>query len=72
MNWLTKECHSEMHIKIGKEVEAGNCQKPTSLQHTHEGSIGNLCNEEIEKMMQQTIAQFPFKKIKDTLENLVK
>jgi argininosuccinate lyase len=62
----------DAYIKIGKEVEAGNYQKPTSLQHTHEGSIGNLCNEEIEKMMQQTIAQFPFKKIKDTLENLVK
>jgi argininosuccinate lyase len=62
----------DAYIKIGKEVEAGNYQKPTSLQHTHEGSIGNLCNEAIEKMMQQTIAQFPFKKIKDTLENLVK
>jgi len=61
----------DAYIKVGKDVEAGNYQKPTSINHTHEGSIGNLCNDEIERMMQQTINQFPFQKIKDALDKLV-
>jgi len=61
----------DAYIKVGKDVEAGNYQKPTSINHTHEGSIGNLCNDEIERMMQQTINQFPFQKIKEALDKLV-
>ena len=61
----------DAYIKVGKDVEAGNYQKPTSINHTHEGSIGNLCNDEIQRMMQQTINQFPFQKIKDALDKLV-
>jgi len=62
----------DAYIKVGKAVEAGNYQKPNTIHHTHEGSIGNLCNAEIEKMMQKTIDQFPFQKIKNALDNLVK
>jgi argininosuccinate lyase len=62
----------DAYIQIGKEVESGNYTKPIALKHTHEGSIGNLCNVEIENMMQKTIAQFPFQKIKEALEDLVK
>lgn len=61
----------DAYIQIGKEVESGNYTKPQTLNHTHEGSIGNLCNDEIERMMNKTIAQFPFPKIKETLENLI-
>ena len=46
----------DAYIKVGKDVEAGNYQKPSSINHTHEGSIGNLCNNEIEKMMEKAIA----------------
>ncbi len=61
----------DAYIKVGKDVESGNYQKPTSINHTHEGSIGNLCNDEIEKMMEKSIAQFPFQKIKTALYKLV-
>jgi argininosuccinate lyase len=61
----------DAYIKIGKEVESGNYQKPQSVLHTHEGSMGNLCNEEIEMMMQNIIAQFPFQKIEDALNKLI-
>ena len=61
----------DAYIKVGKEVESGNYQKPATIQHTHEGSIGNLCNDKIEKMMDKTIAQFPFKKISKALAQLV-
>ncbi len=61
----------DAYIKVGKDVESGNYNKPSTLHHTHEGSIGNLCNEDIEKMMEANIALFPFKKIKDALSQLI-
>ena len=61
----------DAYIKVGKDVESGNYNKPSSLHHTHEGSIGNLCNKDIEKMMEANIALFPFKKIKDALSQLI-
>jgi argininosuccinate lyase len=62
----------DAYIKVGKDVEANRYEKPTTLNHTHEGSIGNLCNDNIEQIMENTLAQFPFEKIKNALENLVK
>lgn len=62
----------DAYIKVGKDVEANSYEKPTTLNHTHEGSIGNLCNDNIEQIMENTLAQFPFEKIKNALENLVK
>jgi argininosuccinate lyase len=61
----------DAYIKVGKDVESGKYYKPSTLHHTHEGSIGNLCNEDIEKMMAANIALFPFKKIKDALSQLI-
>ncbi len=61
----------DAYIEVGKDVEAGNYEKPATINHTHEGSIGNLCNNEIEKMMEQTLSQFPFQKIKIALEKLI-
>lgn len=61
----------DAYIKVGKDVESGNYQKPAAIQHTHEGSIGNLCNEEIQKMMEAKIALFPFEKINTALARLI-
>jgi argininosuccinate lyase len=38
---------------IGNTIEKGefNVELSKTLNHTHEGSIGNLCNEEIQKEM---------------------
>lgn len=61
----------DAYIKVGKEVESGNYQKPVSVQHSHEGSIGNLCNDVIEKNMQKTISQFPFESIRNAINSLI-
>lgn len=37
------------YVQVGQQIEAGNFDKTTELHHTHEGSIGNLCNDEIVK-----------------------
>lgn len=43
----------EAYVKVGQEIEAGNFDKSTKLNHTHEGSIGNLCNDEIVKKFEK-------------------
>jgi argininosuccinate lyase len=41
------------------------------VNHTHEGSIGNLCNEEISEAFKQVISQFNFAKVEEALKKLV-
>ncbi|MES2690158.1 MAG: argininosuccinate lyase [Bacteroidota bacterium] len=36
---------------VGEEIETGTFKAGMQVTHTHEGSIGNLCNEEIKKQM---------------------
>ncbi|HEY8388097.1 MAG TPA: argininosuccinate lyase [Parasegetibacter sp.] len=50
----------DAYKKIGLDIEQGNYTWSTRLQHSHEGSIGNLCNSRIAEMMKQTIAGFNF------------
>lgn len=37
----------EAYQKIGEEIEDGSFNPVREISHTHEGSIGNLCNEQI-------------------------
>ncbi|MES1217437.1 MAG: argininosuccinate lyase [Bacteroidota bacterium] len=62
----------EAYKKIGIDIELGNFTYDTQINHTHEGSIGNLCNEEIKKQMQKVIDSFPFKSVRIAVENLLK
>ena len=39
----------EAYQQVGKEIEAGTFKPLRNTVHTHEGSIGNLCNEEIKQ-----------------------
>jgi argininosuccinate lyase len=43
---------------VGNDIAAGTFKPARSIQHTHEGSIGNLCNDEIKKIMEQTCERF--------------
>ena len=38
----------DAYKKVGLEVENGTYKAPSTLNHVHEGSIGNLCNDKIE------------------------
>jgi argininosuccinate lyase len=38
---------------IGEQVEKGTFQSPKKTTHTHEGSINNLCLEEIKEKMEE-------------------
>jgi argininosuccinate lyase len=41
----------DAYRKVGQDIEAGQFDIPAYINHVHEGSIGNLCNEEIQQRM---------------------
>jgi len=62
----------DAYKKVGRDIEAGQFTYSTDLQHTHEGSIGNLCTAEIRQQMEQVVAGFPFEKVQVALTNLLR
>ena len=42
----------DAYKKVGLDIEAGKFTHNKKVHHTHEGSIGNLCNDRIENLMQ--------------------
>ena len=62
----------DAYKQIGLAIEKGDFDYSTQLDHTHEGSIGNLCNEDIQRMMKDVLAKFPFEKIDRDLRKLLK
>jgi argininosuccinate lyase len=57
---------------VGKEIESGTYNPPHMVNHTHEGSIGQLMNEQIVAMMQQNIASFNFSQKNTAIAALLK
>jgi argininosuccinate lyase len=62
----------DAYKKIGLDIEAGKFSYNTTIHHTHEGSIGNLCTHEIKKQMQKVIDSFPFASVHEAVEKLLK
>lgn len=62
----------EAYIEVGKSIEEGTFRRPETVQHTHEGSIGNLCLEDIHRMKTDVLQSFPFENIRKATENLLK
>lgn len=48
----------DAYVEVGKRIENGEFEIPSKLNHRHEGSLGNLCNDEIEKRFQLTFNFF--------------
>ncbi len=48
----------EAYKQVGNEVDNNSFSYTANLKHTHEGSIGNLCNPEIKKLMEAALARF--------------
>ncbi|MBV4356787.1 argininosuccinate lyase [Pinibacter aurantiacus] len=62
----------DAYKKIGLDIESNNYQYSTQVNHTHEGSIGNLCNDQIERMMKAQIASFNFEGVHAAVNDLLK
>lgn len=53
----------DAYKKVGLEIEAGEFKPRKEIHHTHEGSIGNLCNDQIVALMERTLAEFHFERV---------
>jgi argininosuccinate lyase len=62
----------DAYKKVGMSIEEGKFNYTTEVNHVHEGSIGNLCNDRIQGMMQQTLDQFGFEKVHTAIDQLLK
>ena len=62
----------DTYKKVGLDIEAGTFKADRNIHHTHEGSIGNLCNDQIKALMQQTLDGFHFERMVSAENNLLK
>jgi argininosuccinate lyase len=61
----------DAYKQVGLSIEAGTFTHDGVVKHVHEGSIGNLCTENIKAMMDKTIEGFSFKKVESALQQLL-
>lgn len=62
----------DAYKKVGLDIEAGTFTACKEVHHTHEGSIGNLCNREIAAVMQGIYDEMNFEKARNAEEALLK
>ncbi len=61
----------DAYKKVGLDIEAGNFTPDKNINHTHEGSIGNLCNDRIEALMSETVKGFNFERMEQAVNSLL-
>jgi argininosuccinate lyase len=61
----------DAYKQVGLEIEAGTFRADKNIHHTHEGSIGNLCNDRIKELMEDNISQFHFERVDKAIESLL-
>ena len=61
----------DAYKQVGLNIEAGKFTPVKEVHHTHEGSIGNLCNAQISALMQNIIQAFAFNKVNEAEKRLL-
>lgn len=61
----------DAYKQVGLDIEAGKFEHDKTVNHTHEGSIGNLCNDNIAELKQSIINQFGAEKIEQAIAHLL-
>lgn len=61
----------DAYKQVGLEIEAGQFKPVKQVAHTHEGSIGNLCNDQIAQLMQTVVKGFDFERMNNAEKNLL-
>lgn len=57
---------------VGMAIERGEFEFNGTLNHTHEGSIGNLCNDKVKEKMCRIMERFGFDKVQSAIDTLLK
>ena len=61
----------DAYKQVGLAIERGEFVSEKAVNHTHEGSIGNLCNDKITALYEQTLAQFGFHEYHNAFDALL-
>lgn len=61
----------DAYKQVGLEIEAGTFVASTDISHTHEGSIGNLCNDRIVELYESVLEEFDFSKYQAAFRKLL-
>ena len=61
----------DAYKKVGLDIESGNFVPDKNIHHTHEGSIGNLCNDRITALMESIIEGFNFRRVAEAEARLL-
>jgi argininosuccinate lyase len=61
----------DAYKQVGLDIQLGSYNPERNVSHSHEGSIGNLCNDEIKGMMDKIIGRFEFEKAIKAINNLL-
>lgn len=61
----------DAYRQVGEAIQNDAFEPITNIKHTHEGSIGNLCNPQINDAMNKIMASFAFEKVNQALDRLL-
>jgi argininosuccinate lyase len=61
----------DAYKQVGLTIEAGNFEHSAAVNHVHEGSIGNLCNDQVNRMMQEVLNGFGFEQTENAIAALL-
>src|SRR5574344_2726091 len=61
----------DAYKQVGLDIEAGKFKPNKDIHHTHEGSIGNLCNDKIQALMEEAVSGFKFEKMETAVAKLL-
>jgi argininosuccinate lyase len=62
----------DAYTKVSKSIQEDRFVPDKNINHTHEGSIGNLCNQKIKEKMQKILHDYKFEKVENALTKLLK
>lgn len=62
----------DAYRKVGMEIENGTYRADRNICHTHEGSMGNLCNDRIAELMKSVYDGFGFSRADEAEKELLK
>ena len=61
----------DAYKKVGLDIEAGNFVPDKNIHHTHEGSIGDLMNTEIQQLFNSILSDFHFERMEQAEKSLL-
>jgi argininosuccinate lyase len=68
---LTGMPFRDAYKKIGQQIAEGDFKPSRTVEHTHEGSIGNLCLDEIRKRKDEIVHNFGFETVTQAIKKLI-